>query len=185
MIYNDKEIWDKVKKNDKKTFELIFNKFYNSLCLYSFGVVKDEEVSKEIVADVFLKLWQKRQQIEFIHGLKPYLFRSVLNASLDHLDTVKKNNQYQKVEITDKIKELVAYDGENIIDKLFLDDVEKDVEQAINNLAPQCKEIFCLSRFYQLTYEEISTKLNISINTVKTQMCRALESLREQLGRYL
>lgn len=185
MTHIDTQLWDKIKGNDIKAFEFVFNKFYGALCSYSYRLIKDEETAKETVSDTFLKLWQQRDQIEITKGLKPYLFRCVHNSSIDYLEATKLNRLHTQVEISDKIKELIVDDVDYILDKLFLDEVESDVWKAINQLPPQCRNIFCMSRFNLLTYNEISERLNISVNTVKTQICRALDSLRKDLKNYL
>lgn len=185
MTNIDKQLWDKIKGNDIKAFEQVFDKYYGVLCSYSNRLIKDEETARETVSDIFLKLWQKREQIEITQGLKPYLFRCVYNSSIDYLDATKLTRLHIKVEISDKIKELIVEDGNYILDKLNYEEVESDVWKAINQLPPQCRNIFCLSRFNLFTYNEISEKLNISVNTVKTQICRALDSLRKNLKNYL
>jgi RNA polymerase sigma-70 factor (ECF subfamily) len=184
MTNIDNELWYKIKENDIKAFELVFNKYYGVLCSYSYRLIKDEETAKERVSDTFMKLWKKRHQIEITQGLKPYLFRSVHNSSIDYLDATKLNRLHPQVEISDKIKELIA-DEDYFLDKLIIEEVESDVWKAIDQLPQQCRNIFCLSRFNLLTYNEISERLNISVNTVKTQICRALISLRKDLKKYL
>jgi RNA polymerase sigma-70 factor (ECF subfamily) len=80
---------------------------------------------------------------------------------------------------------LAGDDGEYIFKQLSFEDVEKDVLNAIQKLPPHCKEIFCSSRFDLLSYNEISEKYNISVNTVKNQISRALDTLRDHLKKYL
>ena len=185
MTNLDAHLWDRIKGNDIKAFELVFNKFHGALCSYSYRLIKDEEIAKETVSDIFLKLWQKRGQIEIKHGLKPYLFRCVHNSSIDYLNVTKLNRLPFQIEISDQIKELILDEDDYILDKLILDEVESNVWMAINQLPPQCKTIFCMSRFSHLSYNEISEKLNISVNTVKTQISRALDRLRKDLKNYL
>jgi RNA polymerase sigma-70 factor (ECF subfamily) len=185
MTLSDNEIWDNIKVGEKKSFELLFNRYHTSLCLCSFGMVKNEAVAEEIVNDVFLKIWQKRSQIQINFGIKAYLFRSVINASNDYIEQNKALLQNSFIELDEQINQIVGINEDYIFDILQSEGVEKDVVDAINNLPKQCKLVFCLSRFEFLTYNEISERLNISVNTVKTQMSRAMESLREQLGKYL
>ncbi len=81
MVQSDKELWEKIKSNDKISFGALFNQHHDSLCLYSFGLVRNEETAEELVNDVFLKIWEKRNQIQINYGIRQYLFRSVLTAS--------------------------------------------------------------------------------------------------------
>lgn len=184
MTLSDKEIWEKIKSNDKKSFEMLFNHYHDSLCLYSYGLVKNEEAAEEIVNDVFFKIWSKREIIQINYGIRQYLFRSVFNASADFFRQNISSSQYSFIEIDELINEAIGTNEEYIINLIDNQEIQKDLEKAIECLPPQCKIIFCLSRFDLLTYNEISERLNISVNTIKTQMCRALDTLRKHLEIY-
>jgi RNA polymerase sigma-70 factor, ECF subfamily len=178
-------LWQKVKKGNIKAFECLYKSYFPALCLYSYGLIPDEEFVKEIVNDVFLKIWDKRTEIDIQYGIKPYLFRCVHNACLDHMRLKKSIRHYQKSDITDKIRELADHDEEYIFQQIAIKGLEKDVLMSIDQLPDRCKEIFILSRYELLSYTEISERLNISVNTVKTQISRALDSLRVSLKKYL
>lgn len=178
-------LWREVKTGDKKAFETLYKSYFSSLCLYAFSIIPDEELVKEIVNDVFLKIWQKLGDIDIKHGIKPFLYRCVHNSCIDYLELKKGLRQDQMINISDKHKELIGQNEEYIFEQLSFHEVEKDVMKSIDQLPPHCKEIFLLSRFELLTYNEISEKLNISVNTVKTQVSRALDSLRTNLKKYL
>ncbi len=185
MKDTDHNLWRKVKKGDKNAFETLYKNYFSFLCLYAFGMVHEEGLVKEIVNDVFLKIWQKREEIEIKHSIKPYLYRCVHNSCMNCLELKKRQQQDSMTGITDKIKELTGHDEEYILEQLSFPEVEKDVNKSIGQLPPQCRKVFLLSRFEMLTYNEISERLNISVNTVKTHMSRALESLRNSLRKYL
>ena len=184
MNWSDKEIWKEIKNNDKKSFEILFNRYYDSLRLYSFGMVRNEDAAKEIVNDVFLKIWLKRNLILINYSIRPYLFRSVFNACSDYIKRNRSLLNYSFVEVDERIKETIGTDEDSIFAILENEDIQKDIQTAIELLPPQCKTIFCLSRFELLTYNEISERLNISVNTVKTQMSRSFDVLRNQLAKY-
>jgi RNA polymerase sigma-70 factor, ECF subfamily len=184
MSWSDTEIWEKIKRNDKKAFEMLFFHYHDSLCLYSYRLVKDEETAQEIVSDVFYRIWNKRDQIQITYGIKQYLFRSVFNASTDFIRHNVPVSRHKFAEVDDMINDVVGTNEEDIINSLDYEDVQKDITEAIAQLPQQCQVIFCLSRFDLLTYHEISGKLNISVNTVKTQMSRALDALRKSLKKY-
>ncbi len=88
-------------------------------------------------------------------------------------------------DLSDRLTELEASDHEYILEQIALNNLEKDVIKSIDKLPPRCKEIFNLSRFELYSNTEISEKLNISVNTVKTHISKALESLRANLKKYL
>ena len=185
MVMSTQNLWQKVKKGNIKAFETLYKSYFPSLCLYSYGLIPDEEFVKEIVNDVFLKIWDKRTEIDIQYGIKPYLFRCVHNACLDHMRLKKNIRHYQKSDITNKIMKLADHDEEYIFQQIALKGLEEDVTMSIDKLPDRCKEIFILSRYELLSYTEISERLNISVNTVKTQISRALDSLRVSLKKYL
>ena len=178
-------LWQKIKKGNIRAFEILYKSYFPSLCLYSYGLIPDEELVKEIVNDVFLKIWDKRREIDIQYGVKPYLFRCVHNACLDHMRLKKNIRHYQMIGISDEIRELTDPDEEYIFKQIALKRLEKDVTASVEKLPDRCKEIFILSRYELLSYTEISERLNISVNTVKTQISRALDSLRVSLKKYL
>lgn len=179
------ELWNRIKENDVKALEIAFNKFYGPLCLYCTQILNDEGVAQEIVSDLFLRLWEKREYLQITHCLRTYLYRSVHNACLDYIKSSKSAERSRWFEINEQINLIIGDNENDILNKLSLEDIEKDVYTAIHKLPTQCREIFCLSRFERLTYAEIAVRLNISVNTVKTQIGRALDSLREHLKYYL
>lgn len=185
MALSDNIIWEKIKKGDTRSFELLFSRYHNRLSLYSYGFVADEAAAEEIVNDVFLKIWTKRKEIQIKVGIKPYLFRCVFNGSNDYLNQNRFIKQRIHIEIDQQINDLAESNEEYIFNLFQSEEVDRDVMNAIELLPKQCRIIFCLSRFELLTYTEISEKLNISVNTVKTQISRALDSLRKQLQNYL
>ena len=185
MAMSTPNMWKKVRKGNIKAFEILYKSYFPSLCLYCYGLIPDEEIVKEIVNDVFLKIWDKRRDIDIQHGIKPYLFRCVHNACLDHMRLKKNIRHYQIIDISDEIRELADPDEEYIFQQIALKGLEKDVTASIDKLPDKCKEIFILSRYELLSYTEISERLNISVNTVKTQISRALDSLRVSLKKYL
>ena len=185
MTYSDRNLWSKIQRGNIKAFEALYKGYFSSLCLYAFSLIPDEELVKEIVNDVFLKIWEKKRNIDIQYGIKPYLYRCVHNACIDYLELKKGIRKDQLTHISDKITELTGQDEEFIFQQIIHAEVERDVMKSIDKLPPQCKEVFILSRFDLLTYNEISERLNISVNTVKTQIARALESLRGNLKQYL
>lgn len=185
MGLSAENLWRKIRKSDKRAFEILYKNHYARLCLYAYGFIPDEELVKEIVDDVFLKIWEKRETIDIKYGVKPYLYRCIHNSCMDHLGLKGGLKQNNRISISETIIELKGDDEDYILRNIALKHLEKDIDKVIEELPPKCREIFILSRFELLSYPEISEKLNISVNTVKTQMSRALDSLRLKLKKYL
>jgi RNA polymerase sigma-70 factor (ECF subfamily) len=178
-------LWIKVKNGDLKAFELLYKSNFSALCLYAYGIVRDYEIVKEIVNDVFLKIWQKREELEIRYEIKSYLLRCVHNGCCNYLKSKSASGWSKLKEMNDNMEEIIGTNEDGLLEIMSYRDVEKDVTRSIEELPPQCREIFHLSRFDLFTYQEISEKLNISVNTVKTQISRALVQLRGSLRKYL
>ena len=184
---DEKNLILKVKRGDIYAFEKLFKTHYRNLCLFAEYYVKEKAMAEEIVGNFYLKLWEKRKYIDIKDSAKSYLYKSVYNQSLkylEHLKVMKKYEDYARTML--ERKELLSplsdnYPLANLISKETVDDIEK----AIDQLPERCRVIFCLARFENMSYEEISAKLKISVNTVRTQMSRALAKLRESLKDYL
>ena len=161
---------------DEATFETIFRQNFEVLINIANTVVKDRDVAKDIVQQVFYKLWQNREDVN-IKSMKSYLHRAAINTALNHID---------------KHKRLVHVDNDQLIRNeevevdiggLDLDehDMNGMVASAINDLPPRCELVFTLSRFEGLDNKEIAEYMETSTKTVENQMGKALKALREKL----
>ena len=172
------------KNNDIRAFNLLFNKYYSDLCLYAFDIIGKSEMAKEIVHDVFIKIWNSRETINIETTFKGYLFRAVHNQSLNYIRYLKNLNNPDLISTDDTKNKVQSMNFEvppEIIEKLFSDQFEKEFEKAMKTLPQQCRKIFYLSRFEELSYSEIAVKLNLAVSTVKTQMLRAILKLKNEL----
>ncbi len=166
----------------EQRFEAVFKAWFVRLVVYADRLVNDREDARELVQDVFLKVWDKRFELPLDDSLKAYLFRSVRNACFNFLQHKRVVNQYQSVLALIYLQEEEAgtrFDG------LELSELEFRIQTALASLPAECHRIFLLSRDKGLKYAEIAAELNISVKTVETQMSRALSKLREQLKDYL
>lgn len=162
----------------QEEFELLFRQMYAPLCRKVFRILKDQEASEDIVQDIFVKLWEKRSEINIQTGIQPYLYRAVANAAFNYL---KKDRPFEEFDSD------IHENTDHINSQLQLESQEtaRHIHHVIDALPPACKTIFLLSREDGLSYKEIAETLNISIKTVENQMGKALKILREKLSTYL
>ena len=161
--------------NDRE-FEKVFREHFTPLSNLAYTVVKNADVAKDVVQQVFLRLWQIRNETTIQHSIKSYLYRAVVNTSLNHISKEKRftSIETQKVEPTIDIEDL--HNTEQSKDLL-----DAKVHEAINTLSPACREVFQLSRFSDLTNKEIASELKISVKAVEKHITKALKVLREKL----
>ena len=173
----EKEI---IHKLDTKNFEKLFKKYFSTLCYFARKYISDVESSKEIVHDVFINLWNKRDSIDLQKSVKSYLFTSVHNRCLNYIRDNKKFDH--NIEQLETLHENTNWEA---TDSLVHMEMENKINRIIESLPDRCREIFVLNRFDNLKYSEIAEKLGISVKTVETQMSKALKILRENLKEYL
>jgi RNA polymerase sigma-70 factor, ECF subfamily len=160
-------------------FEEVFKSHHRVLCSIANNIVKNPKAAEDIVQDVFLKLWQKKDELVIHSNLKGYLYRSTANAAIDYLRNNKNVIPLRKVVFSEKT------DDVNAEAYMIKKELEDSIEKALRLLPPKCKAIFVLSRFEGMKYKEIAGHLNISVKTVENQMGIALEKMRSELKPFL
>ena len=178
MIRLASNTFERIKNGDEKAFDYLFDTYYKGLSVFANKYVKNVEVAEDIVQELFIKVWNKREQLDVNTSLKSYLFQSVYNSCLNHLKHLK---------IRDNYKKYISYNNTNELqhDTLVEEEFKSRIYNSIESLPEKCKIIFKLSRFEGLKYKEIAEKRNISIKTVKGQIGKALKTLRHDLQDYL
>lgn len=166
-----------MKSLDKAAFEELFRSYFTPLCSFAQKFVNDIDEAKDIVHNVFINLWNKRNEINMETSLKSYLFQGVHNRSLNYIRDNKNLVRFDTPQIEGELSQYLESK-----DHLESSEAESRINYALDDLPAKCKEIFLMNRFDGLKYREIAEKLNISIKTVETQMSRALKTLREKLS---
>lgn len=154
-------------------FEKVFNQHYNTLCNYAFSFLKDLQSSEDVVQEVFIRIWEKRQDLITSETIRFYLFSAVRNNCLTYL---QKEKRMVIVELNDG--NIVGSPDGPEPDNHPGKDYKKHLEIAMQQLPPKCREVFVLSRISKLSYREIADTLGLSIKTVENQMGKALKILR-------
>src|SRR3989339_397574 len=174
----DFQLLDHIKKDDPLALKALFIKYYNPLCYFSFQIVKSTELAEETVSDVFAELWIKRNRINIQTSFKSYLYTAVKNRSINYYKQEKR--------ISEPIdpNQLHLITSQTETDQLVnQQDLEKQIEELLNQLPEKRGLIFRMNRIDGLTYQEIADILSISIHTVQNQMVNAVKFMAEQLPR--
>jgi len=179
----EKEIFSLLQKGNTYAYELIFRRYYVSLCGFATRFVEQPETSEEIVQNIFLKLWEKKETLSIETSLKSYLFRAVYNSCNNHLAHTKIKNRYISIVRETILKK--EHTADPVLDSLTYKELDQNITQAIEALPAECKKIFKMSRFEGMKYAEIAASLQISVKTVETQISRALQRLRIELKEFL
>ena len=166
-----------IKNDDQQAFEQLFHQYYDVLCGFATRLLMDKTQAEEAVADVFVRIWDRRKEMKVNGSPKSFLFTCVRNQSIDRIR--KRSNQRFDFDAFDLELKNEDYTPEQVMQ---FEELSEKVQRGIDGLPEQCRKIFLMSREEQFTYQEIADKLGLSLKTVKTQMYRAVKKLRAGLG---
>lgn len=163
-------------------FKELFLKYYFSLCLYAFRIIRDMPAAEDLVQDVFSDTWEKRHELDISCSLKPYLYRVTYNKCVDYLRHLQlkedKLNQPENTSMHDLyLKNSVHSQDET----LHVNEMIREISICKERLPNQCRRIFDLSREEHLKNKEIAERLGISIKAVEKQLAKALKEIRSHL----
>lgn len=169
-------------QNAYPAFRQLFRLYYEPMCQYATRFVHSLEVAEEIVADVFVKLWRNRGQIQLYASFQSYCYRAVKNQSLDYLKS-NTGRHAMHSELTDDYQAMTTA-SESPEQAIIRQEFDTMLDNAIAQLPRQGQLIYRMSRDQGLKYREIAGQLGISVRTVETHMGRSCQTLRTQLQRY-
>ncbi len=164
--------------DDQSSFEKIYTYYYNKLFKLALSIVKSQEIAEEVYDDVMLNIWQKRQQLTHINNFTVYLYVSVKNASLRHLNRINKIQYINIDDINIEIEDFSPTAHDQIISSEFLN----NINSAISQLSPQCKLVFQLVKEDNLKYKDVAEILNISVKNVEYHMGNALKKISTHIS---
>lgn len=174
--YNEKELLYRLAEDDETAFRQIYDRYKDEVYAFAFGITRSVPLAEEIVQDSFLKLWQHRSELTEIIKFDSWFFTIARNLCYSALRKIALDRKAQTAHELQN-EQPVATAEEILITR----ENRELVEAAINQLPEQQRRIYKLSREAGLTYEEIAAELNISRNTVKEHLRRAIAGIKTYL----
>lgn len=165
---------------DDAAFEALFKESFEVLNNVAYTIVKDGDVSKDIVQQVFYKLWKGRETLNISSSVRSYLHRAVINTALNHIEKAKRIVPAEQEQLVKAGPSTIA----DALESLKHNELEAALHKAIDELPDRCRLVFMLSRFDGLTNKEIAERMETTTKTVENQMGKALKHLRESLSPY-
>lgn len=175
LLHTEKELVRKLKDGDSFAFEVLFYKYRNKIKGFAKKMVPSQIDPEEIVQEVFVRVWIKKESINPDKDFQSYLFSIAKHLILDHLKSAVNRKLYFVGEHFQH--DLLAEVG---LDTTIPEDAEEKLLSLIEQIPQRRREIFCLNRFEGLSYKQIATRLNITENTVDSQIRNALAFLRKE-----
>ncbi|MEL1242213.1 RNA polymerase sigma factor [Flavobacterium flavipallidum] len=165
-----------LKLGEPKAYSYLVNTYHHKLCVYAYSFTHDHNLSEDIVQNVFMRIWNKRENLKDDFSIINFLYKSVYNEFIDQYRTQKSFYPLEKKYI-DALNTIVESEDEHSLERII-----KVVKREIQNLPPKCKEIFLLSKEEGLTNIEIAEYKNVSIKSVEAHITKAFSILRNSLG---
>jgi len=175
-LSSDNLLFSQLQSNDSQSLGVLFDKYYQSLCRFTYIIVHEKVVAEELSANVFISLWENRGQICIHTSLKAYLYKSARNQAISYLR--KKKETFYSLENDLDFSSPKDLGPESI----FIDDeLKTEFDKALHKLSPKAKLAFSLHRFEGMRYSDIADIMEISVSAVEKNIASALKSLHKEL----
>jgi RNA polymerase sigma-70 factor (ECF subfamily) len=170
----DKDLVFRLHDDDIGAFDLLYQKYHQAIYRNIYKLTKDDDISCDILQDIFIALWEKRAEINADQSVSGWLFVLSFNKSISYL---RKKLREAAVVNTMPFAEIEQEDS----NLHLIDDQYYLLHQAIDQLSPQRKKVFTLCKLEGKTYEEAAEKLNISKHTVKEYLGHAVAAVKNHI----
>jgi RNA polymerase sigma-70 factor (family 1) len=167
-----------LKRGEERVYRQLFDKYYRQLVVFANRMLGDVDQARSVVQDVFVMIYDKRDEMNFHTSLNSHLYQTVRNRCLNIIkhDKMKREHHQKIFDASDETEEPSS--------TLEYDELEAMINAAIKELPTQCQKIFVMSRFEGQSNQEIAEVLDLSKRTVETQISKALKRIREELARH-
>ena len=170
---NEDEFMVAFKKGDKAAIEHIYKSYHRPLCYFARGLINNKEEAEDIVVETFIKLLRKREDFDRLIMIKGFLFTATRHACYDFLRHVNRKTEKHK-----EIIYLMQNDADYIESRIIKAELLKVIVDEVEKLPPIRRDIFKMIFIEELSTAEIAERLNITVDTVRVQKARAINSLR-------
>jgi len=165
--------------DDPTAFETIYNRMASKLLHYVNSRIQNREQSEEIVQEIFVSLWVRRQEIDIHNSIEAYLYAAAKYQLLNYIRSESVRNKY-----AEHFALFTSMQSENTEELINLTDLKTAIEEHVSQLPPKCQQVFRLSRFTGKSIQEIADEMSISTRTVENYITQALKHLRQALSQY-
>jgi RNA polymerase sigma-70 factor, ECF subfamily len=159
-----------IKQGDSRALDSLFRKYYAALCRFATYLSSRGDLAEEIVADVFFRIWEKRETITVEKNVRSYLFTATRHTCINYMK--------QERHVMEELSEDMMEETPGPEEELMYNELQSSITNLINYLPIKRKAIFQLNRFDGFTYNEIAEILSLSAKTVENQMGKAIKQLK-------
>lgn len=178
--HSDAELAARLKEGDELAYTEIFERYTRILLRHAYRLLADHDEAHDVVQDVFMQLWQRRETLEVKSSLSAYLYVAVKNRIFKLLSHQKVVLRY-----SESISNFMVQGYNLIEDQLLEKELAAIIEKEIAALPSKMREVFLLNKKEELSYKEIAERLNITDQTAKQQVYKAMKILKPKIDSFL
>lgn len=179
----DSTFIERIRSGDEHAYEELFHRHYRELCRYAARISPGPGAAEEIVQEVFLKVWLRRERLREVNTLRSYLYAAVRNHALNQIKRSGYEDRWRRgkaVELSDAPAHASGAD-----DDVRAAELTVAIEHALATLPPRCRQAFLLQRREHMSVAEIAEAMEIAPKTVEVQIGNALKLLRRHLAEWI
>jgi RNA polymerase sigma-70 factor (family 1) len=173
QLYQDRELFQRIAIGDEAAFRTLFHAYNKMLLPFVVKLVSGMQDPDEILQEVFLRLWKHRERLADVDNPKAYIVRIVSNEATTYLQKLARQNRLMEKAIQQRGQDPLTPE-----EHIALKETARLVTDAVEQLTPACRQVYILSREEHLSLSQIAEKLQLSENTVKNQLVKALKDIR-------
>jgi RNA polymerase sigma-70 factor (ECF subfamily) len=180
MNLTDFYIQKKIQGGDIREFERLFVKYYEPLCQHANKLLRDMDTAEDIVQEFFYQFWKNRESFSLKLSLNAYLYQSIRNNALHHLQHLAVRETYAK-EVNSDFQERMPVQKQEDVE---MHELNRVIDATLQQMPERCSRIFRMNRFEGKKYREIAEILSISVKTVEADMGKAIQLFRKSLKEF-
>jgi len=182
----DRADFARLVRGEPSAFAALFERYYDALCAFAEGFVASADEAEEVVAEVFVRIWERRKRLDIQISVKSYLYSATRNQALNHLRRRGTEERWlDQASSSGELPGMSRSSRHGVLAELHAVELNQALERAIETLPPRPREVFILHRRHGLTYAEIAETLGVAAKTVENHIGRALKALRTDLAPFL
>ena len=168
-------LFEKMQQGDASVLEYFFREYMEVLYCRALGFVKESSAAEDIVQEVFIRFWQLRKNLKITDSVPRYLCKAVDNRCHNYLEHLKVRQRYEERQKWEEVEDIPEDEEE-------MNALRERLKLFIDSLPEKCREIFILACIEGLKYKQVAEKLDVSVNTVKSQLKSAYSKLRAEFN---
>lgn len=179
-VKSDKQLMREVREGSHSAFNVLFRRYHEKLYYFSMRYLNTKEDAEGVVQEIFLKVWLHRAHLDDTKSFNAFLHTMARNTIFN----MHRKEQYDKV-YRNYAKYLLDYVHTRSHDDVVYADLVRYLEEVLDQLPPQRRRVYDMSRRQGMSYKEIADELNLSEKTVETHIRLSLKTIREALSKIL